>query len=144
MIDTTFIMDWLKAHSGLMWILSVISLVVFLGTLAIIPYFIVRIPEDYLVRERSEDITGATKKRTMRFLCMILKNLLGILLVITGFFMFFIPGQGVITMVIGIMLMNFPGKRSMSTAIIRQPTILKSLNWTRAKALRPPLILPPE
>lgn len=144
MIDTTFIMDWLKAHSGLMWILSVISLVVFLGTLAIIPYFIVRIPEDYLVRERSEDITGAAKKRTMRFLCMILKNLLGILLVITGFFMFFIPGQGVITMVIGIMLMNFPGKRSMSTAIIRQPTILKSLNWTRAKALRPPLILPPE
>jgi len=136
-------MDWLKAHSGLMWILSVISLVVFLGTLAIIPYFIVRIPEDYLIREKIEE-SGATKKRAIRFLCLILKNLLGVLLVITGFFMFFIPGQGVITMLIGIMLMNFPGKRSLATAIVRQPAIFKSLNWTRSKALRPPLILPPE
>ena len=91
MIDTTIIMDWLKAHSGLMWILSVISLAVFLGTLAIIPYFIVRIPEDYLIRERREDIKGATEKRTMRFLCIMLKNLLGILLVIAGLIMLFMP-----------------------------------------------------
>jgi len=144
LIDITVIMDWFKAHSSLMWIFSAISLAVFIGTLAIIPYFIVRIPEDYLIRERSKDITGATEKRTMRFLWIILKNLLGILLVITGFVMFFMPGQGVITMLIGIMLMNFPGKRSLATAIVRQPTIFKSLNWTRSKALRPPLILPPE
>jgi len=143
-IHTAVIMDWLKAHSSLLWTLSAISLVTFLATLAIIPYFIVRIPEDYLIRKRRKDEKPFAQKPRKRLAYLILKNLLGVILVIVGLLMFVIPGQGVITMVIGIMLMNFPGKRTLATTIVRQPTIFKSINWTRAKALSPPLMLPPK
>lgn len=143
-MDTLLILEWIKAHSTLLWAFSAISIITFLATLAIIPYFIVRIPEDYLIRKRRKDEKPFARKPRIRLIYLILKNLLGIILVIVGLLIFVIPGQGVITMVIGIMLMNFPGKRTFTTTIVRQPTIFKSINWTRAKALCPPLLLPPE
>ena len=54
-----------------------------------------------------------------------------------------LPGQGLLTIFMGLMLMNFPGKRSLELRIIRIPSILKSVNWMRAKADHPPLNLPP-
>lgn len=143
-MDTLLILEWFKAHSTLLWVFSAISIIVFFATLAIIPYFIVRIPEDYLIRRRRRAEKPFAQKPKMRLFYLILKNLLGIIFVLAGLIMFVIPGQGVITMLIGIMLMNFPGKRTLATTIVRQPTIFKSINWTRAKALCPPLILPPE
>lgn len=144
MIDISAIPDWLKVHGTLLWILSAVSLAIFVGTLALIPYLIVRIPEDYFIREHRICEESLVKKSVVHILYLIVKNLTGIVLVIVGFVMFFIPGQGVLTMLIGIMLMNFPGKRTLAVAIVRQPTVCKSINWTRAKALRPPLILPPK
>jgi len=143
-IDITAISDWLASHSGLMWTVSVVSVAVFVVTLAIIPYCISHIPEDYLVRKRMDQEKPFAQKPWMRSIYLVLKNLLGVILVVVGLVMFFIPGQGIITMLIGIMLMNFPGKRRLATAIVRQPAIFKSINWTRAKALAPPLLLPPE
>lgn len=144
MIDIASIIDLLKSHSSLLWTLSVVSVVAFVVTLAIIPYFIARIPEDYLIRKKAKAEKPFAQKPWMRLIYLILKNMLGIILVIVGLVMFVIPGQGIITMLIGIMLMNFPGKRTLATAIVRQPTIFKSINWTRAKALTPPLMLPPK
>jgi len=143
-MDTLLILEWFKSHSTLLWVLSAISIIIFFATLAIIPYFVVRIPEDYLIRKRKKEECRFAKNPNIRLFYLILKNLLGIILFIVGLFMFAIPGQGVITMLIGIMLMNFPGKRTLATTIVRQPTIFRSINWTRAKALCPPLMLPPE
>jgi len=143
-IDITAIGDWLTSHSGLLWTVSMVSIGTFVVTLAVIPYFIVRIPEDYLIRRRKHQEKPFAQKPWMRAIYLVLKNLLGIILFVVGLFMFVIPGQGIITMLIGIMLMNFPGKRRIATAIVRQPAIFKSINWTRAKALTPPLLLPPE
>lgn len=144
MIDILAIQDWFKVHGTLLWILSAVSFAAFLGTLALIPYFIVRIPEDYFIREHGDREKSLVKRSVAHIIYLIVKNMVGIVLVIVGFVMFFIPGQGVITMLIGIMLMNFPGKRTLAVAIVSQPTIFRSINWTRAKALCPPLILPPK
>lgn len=48
--------------------------------------------------------------------------------------MFFIPGQGILTMLIGLGLMSFPGKYALEKKLIAQPAVLNSINWIRDKA----------
>jgi hypothetical protein len=75
----------------------------------------------------------------MRLIVLIGKNSLGYLLLLGGILMLFLPGQGILTMVTGLMLIDYPGKFRLERKIVNRPTILKSLNWLRAKAKQPPL-----
>jgi len=70
-----------------------------------------------------------------------IKNLLGAIIVLAGIAMLVLPGQGIITILLGIFFMNFPGKYKLELWIIKRPAILKSINWIRAKANHSPLIL---
>jgi hypothetical protein len=54
-----------------------------------------------------------------------------------------LPGQGILTLLIGISLLDFPGKRQLEKRIARERHVLKAINWIRAKAGRPPLEVPP-
>ena len=58
--------------------------------------------------------------------------------------MLFLPGQGVLTILIGLSLLEFPGKRRLEAKIVGQPTVLSTINNMRAKFGKPPLILAPE
>lgn len=53
--------------------------------------------------------------------------------------MLVLPGQGVFTIIIGLMLSNYPGKYVIEKKFIAIPAILKSINWLRAKSNAPPL-----
>ncbi len=53
--------------------------------------------------------------------------------------MLLLPGQGVLTILIGLMLLNFPGKRGLERRIVGRPIILKLLNRMRVKRDLPPL-----
>ncbi|MBW1715176.1 MAG: hypothetical protein JRJ77_05010, partial [Deltaproteobacteria bacterium] len=75
----------------------------------------------------------------IRFVGLGLKNFLGILFVLLGLAMLVLPGQGVITILIGIMMLNFPGKFALERRIVRQPSVLRVINWMRAKANKPAL-----
>jgi hypothetical protein len=67
---------------------------------------------------------------------------LGAVFLLAGLAMLFTPGQGLLTILMGIMLLNFPGKQRLELAIVRRPAVLKSINWVRGRAGRPPLQLP--
>ena len=56
--------------------------------------------------------------------------------------MLLLPGQGFITILIGIMMLNFPGKFALQIRIVQQPTVLRAINWMRMKADRPALKVP--
>jgi hypothetical protein len=43
---------------------------------------------------------------------------------------------------IGLMLLEFPGKRRMELWLIRRKAISSAIHWIRAKAGRPPLEIP--
>jgi len=45
-------------------------------------------------------------------------------------------------MLIGIMMLNFPGKFASQLRIVQQPTVLRAINWIRMKANRPALEVP--
>lgn len=65
--------------------------------------------------------------------------MLGSFLVLAGVVMLFTPGQGVLTLLLGLSLVDFPGKRTLERRIVQRPTVLKLVNHMRAKADRPPL-----
>jgi len=58
--------------------------------------------------------------------------------------MLFLPGQGVLTMLIGISMLDFPGKRKIEAKLIGQPTVLSVINGMRKRRGKPPLVLAPD
>ena len=75
------------------------------------------------------------------YLILIIKNLVGYSLILGGIVMLVLPGQGLFTIIIGLMLSNYPGKYSIEKKFITIPSVLKSINWLRKKSNKPPLKL---
>jgi UPF0716 family protein affecting phage T7 exclusion len=67
-----------------------------------------------------------------------LKNLLGFVFVAAGIAMLVLPGQGLLTIFIGILLLDFPGKRAVERWLVRLPRVLQAANWIRQRYGRPP------
>ena len=80
----------------------------------------------------------------LRLVGHIVKNAVGAIFLFAGFLMLFLPGQGVLTMLIGISMLDFPGKRTVEAKLIGQPTVLSVVNSMRQKFNKPPLLLAPD
>jgi hypothetical protein len=76
-------------------------------------------------------------------LATVAKNMAGVVLVLLGLVMALpgIPGQGILTMIVGITLIDFPGKRGLERRLIGRPRILRSINRLRTRFHRAPLDL---
>lgn len=119
-----------------------IGLVSFVFTLIALPLIIIRLPADYFVRDRRLPVAQSSAHPAIAIFVNLLKNIVGLALVLFGAVMLFIPGQGILTMLIGLMLANFPGKYHLEQKIVRRPRVLRTLNRIRRRAARDPLISP--
>ncbi len=70
---------------------------------------------------------------------LVVKNVCGVVVVLAGVVMLVLPGQGMLTIVLGIMLLNFPGKYRLERRVARMRPVARSINWMRARAGHPPL-----
>ena len=121
--------------------LFVLSVLGFIGTLILIPIILVNLPSDYF-DERRPRLWLEQYPPLIRWSGMAIKNLVGFVFFLAGLAMLFLPGQGVLTMLIGISLMDFPGKRHLERKFISNATVLKGVNKIREKFGRPPLVVP--
>lgn len=123
--------------------LTVLSLVFFVGSLIAIPFILVRLPADFfdvrVPRRWMED-----HHPVLRVLGHVLKNVIGAIFLFVGFLMLFLPGQGILTMLIGVTMLDFPGKRKLEAKMIGQPTVLSAINSMREKFGKPPLSIAPD
>ncbi|MBH0195908.1 MAG: hypothetical protein HP494_10025 [Nitrospira sp.] len=123
--------------------LTVLSIVFFVGSLIAIPFILVRLPTDFfdirVPRPWMED-----HHPVLRVLGHLVKNLVGAIFLFAGFLMLFLPGQGILTMLIGISMLDFPGKRKVEAKLIGQPAVLNAINGMREKFGKPPLIIAPD
>lgn len=102
---------------------------------------IIWLPEDYL--SARPDISLVRRKAPLwRYPYWIAKNLVGAVFIVAGIVMLILPGQGILTIVLGLALINFPGKRKVIRRIFTQPRIFKAINGLRRKAHKPPLEKP--
>jgi archaellum biogenesis protein FlaJ (TadC family) len=132
--------ELLDVIKPLLPLLALCSFFVFLVSIASLPWLVAKIPEDYFLHhKRKKNIPLKSTAVISHVFFRIFRNFLGLILLIGGFLMLFIPGQGLLTIVMGLILMDYPGKYSVEKRIISYPTVLKGLNWLRTKANKPPI-----
>ncbi|WDQ17120.1 PGPGW domain-containing protein [Rhodopirellula sp. P2] len=133
--------EQLLEHKGAMQWAAVISAVVFVGSLLMVPFLVVRIPADYFAKPHRPRTLFADQHPLLRWSGLIVKNLLGASLLLAGIAMLVLPGQGLLTVAIGVLLLDFPGKHRLEAKLIRFPPVGKSIHWLRKKANAPPLVI---
>lgn len=131
----------LAQHRGFLWGLGIFSALMFLATLMAVPWLILRIPDDYFSLGRRHSMHWKEEHPLVRLLLLSLKNLLGVVLIALGAAMLLLPGQGLLTILVGIILVDFPGKFQFERWLIQREPILNSVNWLRRRRGRPPLSL---
>ncbi|MEX0732788.1 MAG: PGPGW domain-containing protein [Aquisalimonadaceae bacterium] len=135
--------DGIAEYQTLFWWLASLSVVVFFATLIIVPMMVVRIPADYFARSRRRTALWANRHPVVRGLLWIVRNTLGLILLLVGLAMLVLPGQGIITILVAIMLLDFPAKFRLERWIVERPPVLLSINWLRRRAGKPPLVVDP-
>jgi hypothetical protein len=120
--------------------LVVLSIVGFIGSLIAIPLILVRLPSHYF-DERHPRKWMENHHPVLRLIGHVVKNVLGFILLAAGIAMLVLPGQGILTMLIGISLVDFPGKRQLERKLIGQPAVLNTINKLREKFGQPPLTI---
>jgi hypothetical protein len=134
--------EWIGNHKVLLAWLTTSSVVTFVGTLIVIPMLVVRIPEDYFMERHHHRLPWWDRHPVLRVASVILKNTAGWLFIAAGIVMLVLPGQGIITIVVGLMLSDFPGKFRLERWLASRRLLIRAMNWTRSRAGRPPLQVP--
>ena len=132
-----FLFEIIVPYKDLIIWLGLISMVVFFFSLLSIKWLVGMIPEDYFIRN------GASKTKSnnpvLWYFVLIFKNLFGYTLIFGGIMMLILPGQGLFTIIIGLLLSNYPGKYKIEKKVIAIPSVLRSINWLRKKTNKPPI-----
>jgi hypothetical protein len=123
--------------------LTALSIVFFVGSLIAIPFILVRLPSDFF-DTRVPRLWMENHHPVLRLLGHLAKNVVGSIFLFAGFLMLFLPGQGILTMLIGVTMLDFPGKRRLEAKMIGQPAVLSAINNMRQKFGTPPLTIAPD
>jgi hypothetical protein len=119
-----------------------LSVVTFVASIAVVTVVLVKLPANYFHTSHEREFM-TSRHPVLRMLGVFAKNLLGLVLVGFGVVMSLpgVPGQGVLTILLGVMLLDFPGKRELETRIVSRPNVSRAVNRLRARFGKPPLML---
>jgi hypothetical protein len=140
-------MEWLSQFwASLTWGTIAVGVGLFLLSLglsfAAIGIVMVKIPPNYFSSHYQRDFMP-NSSFLVRWGAVILKNVLGVILIVIGIILSLpgVPGQGLLTILLGLIMLDIPGKRPWEAKIIQQPAIRTVINNLRARYNKPPLIL---
>src|SRR5205814_3637307 len=102
---------------------------------------IVALPARYFVEQPNWLLQS--QPPLVRWTGIIGKNLLGLVLIILGALLSIpgIPGQGLVTIVVGLALLDIPGRRQLVRRIMLSRGVLPGVNRLRSFFGRPPLVV---
>jgi len=127
------LLSWAEGHTALLSWLGAGSALVFIASIAALPWLAAQIPADYFLA------SPAPTRSRRHWLWLLARNLLGALLLLCGIAMLVLPGQGLLTMVVALVLLDYPGKRRLERRLIELDSVLNSLNWLRRRRGAAPL-----
>ena len=130
---------WAREQQYWLIPLGVGSVLLFIGTLIAVPFVLLRLPEDYFlnIHSTAED---HVEQKTLPWglLKIVLKNVLGAVFLLMGIAMLLLPGQGLLTILLGLMLIEFPGKTKIAKWLLNRNSTQNTLNWIRRQGNKPP------
>jgi hypothetical protein len=113
-------------------VLAIVGVVTSIGMLACVPWLVRRLPEDYFV----------VPPRPHSLARRLGQNLLALALIGLGVALLVLPGQGVLTILIGLSLLDLPIKRRALSWLLHRPKIEQGVQRLRARGGQPPLVIP--
>jgi Na+/H+ antiporter NhaD/arsenite permease-like protein len=122
--------SWLS-HPWITWGVGIFSLVAVLASVVLVPRFLAKLPGGYL----NEAEPPPPRSLPLR----ILRNVLGGVLVLLGVAMLLLPGQGLLTLLVGVLLVDFPGKHAFVVRVLSRPKVLAIVNKLRTRHGAAPL-----
>lgn len=130
-------------HAGRLGLLlgaTILSIVLSIGATVLVA---LHLPADFFLHEK-RPLPLAGRPMWLRLVAGAAKNLLGLALVVVGLLMSLpgVPGQGLLTILLGVMLLDFPGKHHVERALVRRRFVHTALNKLRVRFDRPPILLP--
>ena len=130
-------LTWWQVFGG-----AVLFVVTFVISSAVVTFVLVKLPANYFHSSHAREFL-VERHPVLRAVGIFAKNLLGLALVVLGIIMAVpgVPGPGVLSILLGIMLLDFPGKRALETRIISRPRVNSAVNALRARFDKPPLML---
>jgi hypothetical protein len=134
--------DWAKANETLLWWLFAASLALVLLTPIALVWAVIQLPADYFTEKRRRPLGSWEKYPLSRIALLIGKNLLGVVLLVAGLVMLIVPGQGLLSIAVALILLDFPGKFRTERWLATRPAVWRSLNWLRKRAGSKPLQKP--
>jgi hypothetical protein len=111
------------------------------SSMALVSFVLVRLPVDYFQIQHSVPF-WPRRPQWQRWIGLVGKNCLGVVLMVAGILMAVpgVPGQGILIVLMGMMLLDIPGKRRWEQKIVRNPRVFRSINHLRKKFGKPPLV----
>lgn len=113
-------------------------------SLIAVAYVLGRLPADYFVNPAARQCRA--KRHPLLHIVFVLgRNLLGYFLILLGILLSFpgVPGQGILTILMGVMLIDIPGKYRLERWLVTRRFVLSAVNRLRARAGNPPLVTDP-
>jgi archaellum biogenesis protein FlaJ (TadC family) len=123
----------------LQW-LGAVSILTFVVSLLVVPWLILFLPANYFIQHRLKVEERHQRHPVLTIILFVLRNVIGLGLLAAGIAMLILPGQGILTMVIALSVMDFPGKHHLLEKGVQNRKIQQSLNWIRGKGGKEKLI----
>ena len=135
------IISWSSMNSDLIFLLGSLSIFILIISVFMMVLIISFLPEDYFKSENRNLISSVQNSRypLLKLLVLITKNFFGVLLLLSGILMLVLPGQGILTIITGLVFMDYPGKYKFERKLLRQKGVINSINWIRSRLNKPSL-----
>ncbi len=137
-IQTVFLEYARMMPEGTLLVMTAVSILMFVGTLLLVPLIVVRLPADYFLHADTR-VWMEGHHPMLRGVGLAVKNGIGLVFLVAGLAMLVLPGQGLLTMVIGVSLLDFPGKHHLERRLLTNPMVFRAMNAIRHKFGKPAL-----
>ena len=135
-------MNWLQEYAGFMTAMAIVSVVIIAASIILTPIWLERLPEDYFLRVLNPD--NADTRDTHSFVIRLTRTITGSILLIAGVAMLVLPGQGIVTIIAGLLLIDFPGRHRVLRLILNLHAVTGLIQWIRRTRGNPEFRFPEE
>ena len=124
------IIDLYTDYAEWLQLIALASLIMLVISASLLPYLVAQLPTDYFCNQPQSAHRIFSKKGLIR----ILRNLIGLILLPVGLLMLVSPGQGLLTVILALLLIDYPQKKKIEQALLQREVIFNGLNLLRKKS----------
>jgi hypothetical protein len=130
------------SRTNLIWAL-IIALLTSASGFAVIGFLVVRMPAGYFCERTQGDFLSGKRTGVHRWISRLVKNIVGGVIILLGAVASVpgVPGPGLLIILAGLMLTDFPGKRRLEIWLVSRPGVLATINRLRHFFAKPPMFL---